>query len=159
MVAKRLANNKPGGETLNGHDNLIPGNKRSQEEVREIGKKGGRASVAARRRKKALKEVLSETLGIRIGDIQDEKVRSVLLTAANSKDGNLTIREAIINGVVLQAVKGNPKAVSLILDITEESPAVQIRKRELEIKEKRYNQGQNTGTVKLDIQWQSEDGK
>lgn len=151
--------NTPGGETLNGHDNLIPGNKRSKEEVREIGKKGGRASVAARRRKKALKEVLNETLGIRIGDIQDEKVRSVLLTAANSKDGNLTIREAIINGVVLQAVKGNPKAVALILDITEESPAVQIRKRELEIKEKRYNQGQNTGTVQLNIQWQSEDGK
>lgn len=144
---------------MNGHDNLIPGNKRSKEEVREIGKKGGRASVAARRRKKALKEVLNETLGIRIGDIQDEKVRSVLLTAANSKDGNLTIREAIINGVVLQAVKGNPKAVALILDITEESPAVQLRKRELEIKEKRYNQGQNTGTVQLNIQWQSEDEK
>ena len=102
--------------------------------------------------------MLNETLGIRIGDIQDEKVRSVLLTAANSKDGNLTIREAIINGVVLQAVKGNPKAVALILDITEESPAVQIRKRELEIKEKRYNQGQNTGAVKLDIQWKSEEG-
>ena len=67
---------------MNGHDNLIPGNKRSKEEVREIGKKGGRASVAARRREKALKEVLNETLGIRIGDIQDEKVRSVLLTAA-----------------------------------------------------------------------------
>lgn len=39
-----------------GVDNLIPTNRRSKDEVREIGRKGGKASGKSRREKKSMKE-------------------------------------------------------------------------------------------------------
>lgn len=39
-----------------GHDNLIPVNKRTKEEARDISQKGGKASGEARRKKRDLKE-------------------------------------------------------------------------------------------------------
>lgn len=44
--------------------NLIPGNKRSQSEARENGKKGGIKSGEARRKKKALKETMQMLLDL-----------------------------------------------------------------------------------------------
>jgi len=46
----------------NGHENLIPGNKRSQEEARELGKIGGIKSGEVRREKKMMREIWTEYL-------------------------------------------------------------------------------------------------
>lgn len=43
-------------------DNLIPANKRSESERREIAKKGGIASGKSRRRKKELKTIIEQAL-------------------------------------------------------------------------------------------------
>ncbi|HER9031035.1 TPA: hypothetical protein VM885_001928, partial [Streptococcus pyogenes] len=43
-------------------ENLIPGNKRSKSELREITRKGGIASGKARRRKKELKTIIEQAL-------------------------------------------------------------------------------------------------
>ena len=43
---------KNGGRTLANEENLIPMDERSQNEARELGKKGGKKSGEARRRKK-----------------------------------------------------------------------------------------------------------
>lgn len=42
--------------------NLIPGNMRSQNELREQGRKGGQASGKARREKKAVKQIILDVL-------------------------------------------------------------------------------------------------
>lgn len=129
---------------MSGKDNLIPGNKRSKEEVRAIGQKGGRASVKARRKKKALRQILESCLSMRISEIEDESVRKTIQTAANSENGEITIGEAIINGLVRQAIKGSPKAAGLILDTMGESPAIQLKKKELELRERQLEGDGNT---------------
>lgn len=129
---------------MSGKDNLIPGNKRSKEEVRAIGQKGGRASVKARRKKKALRQILESCLSMRIREIEDESVRKTIQAAANSENGEITIGEAIINGLVRQAIKGSPKAAGLILDTMGESPAIQLKKKELELRERQLEGDRNT---------------
>lgn len=47
---------------LANEENLIPGNKRSKSELREITRKGGIASGKARRRKKELKTIIEQAL-------------------------------------------------------------------------------------------------
>ena len=50
------------------HDNLIPFDQRSEEEQREIRRKGGIASGVARRRKRALKEAADLYLSLPVSD-------------------------------------------------------------------------------------------
>ncbi len=50
------------------HDNLIPMDERTQEEARELGRKGGIASGVARRRKRALKEAADLYLSLPVSD-------------------------------------------------------------------------------------------
>lgn len=121
---------------MSGKDNLIPGNKRSKEEVRAIGQKGGKASVKARRKKKALRKILESCLSMRISEIEDESIRRTIQAAACSENGEITIGEAIVNGLVRQAIKGSPKAAGLILDTMGESPAIQLKRKELQLKER-----------------------
>lgn len=48
--------------------NLVPMNKRTKSEQREIGKKGGEASGEARRAKKTMKEYYELVLGLQVHD-------------------------------------------------------------------------------------------
>lgn len=50
------------------HDNLIPFDQRSEDEQREIRRKGGVASGVARRRKRALKEAADLYLSLPVSD-------------------------------------------------------------------------------------------
>ncbi len=95
-----------------GHDNLIPFNERSEDEARELGKKGGIASGKARRKKANLKRTMETLLKM---DVPDSKLKdkliemgidpsmeqgltlSVLLAAMQSGDHQAfrTIRETI----------------------------------------------------------------
>lgn len=56
-------------------ENLIPMNKRSKNEVRELASKGGKASGEARRRKKTLKEYAEILMSLDVKDAR--KIRSM----------------------------------------------------------------------------------
>ena len=77
-----------------GHENLIPTNKRSKEEARELGRKGGIASGKARRERKTLKDELIMLLE---DDDNNFKISVALLKRA--LDGDIsaftTIRDTI----------------------------------------------------------------
>ena len=79
-------------------ENLIPFNKRTEEEQREIAKKGGKASAKARQERKALKDEL--LLLLSKGDTQ-QKVSLALIQ---------------------QALDGNTKAFEVIRDTIGEKP-------------------------------------
>lgn len=84
-------------------ENLIPANKRSLEEARENGKKGGIKSGEVRREKKLFKEAL--------------------LVALEAKDDEgIYGLTKIIAGIVNEAQKGNPKAFEVIRDTIGEKP-------------------------------------
>lgn len=84
-------------------ENLIPFSERSQEEARELGKKGGIASGKARKEKRQLKDELE------------------LLMQNISKDGR-TYQELISTALVKEALKGNTKAYEIIRDTLGQKP-------------------------------------
>lgn len=92
-------------------ENLIPGNKRSKSELREITRKGGIASGKARRRKKELKTIIEQALN---SVIPNEKAQKKL----ESLGFDPTFQSAIALKVVEQAVGGNLRAVELIASIS-----------------------------------------
>lgn len=83
-------------------ENLIPMNKRTEEEQREIARKGGIASGEARRRKKTLREELIELL--------------------ETNDNNNKISIAILN----KALNGDIQAFTTIRDTIGEKPVDKV---------------------------------
>lgn len=95
-------------------ENLIPFDKRTEKEQREIQVKGGIASGEARRAKKNMKEMLDYLLEKEI---------------ENSRTGEkVTYREAILTSAIKKAIKGDIKASQFIRDTAGEAP---ITKTEL----------------------------
>ncbi len=121
---------------MKGHENLIPNSERSPDEVRKNSAKGGVKSGVTRRRRKAIKETLAGAWNIRLCDIEDPGVRKAFMTAAKSKDGKITIGEAMTNGMVLAMIRGNALMSQLVLDLMKESPAVKLKEKELRLRER-----------------------
>lgn len=117
-------------------EDLIPLNRRTKDEQKEIAKKGGIKSGATRRRRKAIKEILAGAWNIRLCDIEDPGVRKAFMTAAKSQDGKITIGEAMTNGMVLAMIRGNALMSQLVLDLMKESPAVKLKEKELRLRER-----------------------
>ena len=69
----------------NGQDNLIPFSERSDDEARESGRKGGKASGVARRRKADLRKIAE---GMITGDISEMMIKSLIDIAADPGNKN-----------------------------------------------------------------------
>lgn len=80
-----------------GQENLIPMNERSEDEVRELGQKGGIRSGEVRREKATMKAALE-----------------MLLDSKNNK--GITYRELATLGLIQGAVKGNAQNYKVILE-------------------------------------------
>lgn len=93
--------------------NLVPMDKRTEAEQREIARAGGVASGEARRKKKTLKE-----LGDMIGglDIKDEKVRG-LLANAGIKDEDMVRDAGMMFTLAIKAGKGDTRSAELLAKI------------------------------------------
>lgn len=85
-----------------GYKNLIPANKRSKDEARKLGQKGGKKSGEVRRMRKTLKEQL--LLLLKDGDIQE----------------NLCL------ALIEKALDGDTKAFQIIRDTIGEKPIEQL---------------------------------
>lgn len=83
--------------------NLVPMKDRTSEERREIASKAGKASVASRQKRKALKELLEIAL------------------ATTDKDG-LTAAQKTAMAMVEKAMMGDTKAFEVIRDTIGEKP-------------------------------------
>jgi hypothetical protein len=70
---------------LSGQENLIPFSERSKEEARESGRKGGKASGVARRRKADLRKIAE---GMITGDISEKMIKSLIDIAADPGNKN-----------------------------------------------------------------------
>ena len=69
----------------NGQENLIPFSERSEDEARESGRKGGKASGVARRRKADLRKIAE---GMITGDISEMMIKSLIDIAADTGNKN-----------------------------------------------------------------------
>lgn len=104
---------------MNGQENLIPFQELTEEEHRSIARKGGKASVEARRKKKAMREVAEMVLGSKISD-NDEKIRQQLKEKGISEE-DMTYQTAVVFATLGQALKGNVKAVKELREMAGEA--------------------------------------
>lgn len=98
-------------------ENLIPMNKRTESEQREMQSKGGIASGKARRKKKTLKEI-AEIIGNTV-DIKNAK--KVKKNFPDVDDEDITYNFELIISMYQKALKGDVKASNFIADTLGES--------------------------------------
>jgi hypothetical protein len=99
----------------NNIENLKP---LSTEKAREIGAKGGKASVKARRKKKFLKEQL-ETLMLL--DLPENKLKDDM-RKLGIEETDLSIQNGMLVALVKQALNGSIRAFQVIRDQLEQNP-------------------------------------
>lgn len=114
-------------------NNLIPFSQRSQSEARENGAKGGKASGAARRRKKSMRQKLQLLLSL---PAMDSDVRE--LEAIGISPEEMDNEMVILKGLFLKAANGDVSAIREIRSILGKDNAAEelkLRKQELRLKE------------------------
>lgn len=100
-------------------ENLIPLNKRTKKEQRDIARKGGIKSGEVRRKKKAVREVM-EMLANQ--PLTNEKLKkSIKGITGGVEDDDIDLLTAATMGLFQSAIKGNEKAYKLIMERLDES--------------------------------------
>lgn len=99
--------------TVPNEKNLIPMDQRTESEARELGKLGGKASGAARRRKRALKEAADLYLSLPVSD----KRRWNALARKGLDPEDVDNQMAMIVGLTDAAAGGDARAGRLLVDI------------------------------------------
>ena len=103
----------------NGHENLIPADERSEDEVREIGRKGGIASGVARRKKKTMRDTINLALGLR-SELTDAEIERYMRVGFTDED--IDNQAKIIMGIMKLAAEGDIRAAEFIRDTAGEKP-------------------------------------
>lgn len=98
-------------------ENLIPADERSPEERQELGRRGGVASGAARRRKKSVREAVDHILSLPVGQKSIQRVMKRYGIAEDDAD----YQAAIVAAMVREALAGEVKAAKLLIDLAEDS--------------------------------------
>ena len=119
----------------NEEKNLKPFHQRTENEQREIRSKGGVERGKSRRRKKALRTALKEVVSLTLKDLHQD-LREGIMLAANIKDEELTIADAVIGGIIRTACEGNPQMVKILLDTIGESADSRLKERDVKLREK-----------------------
>ena len=120
---------------------LVPLNKRTKAEQKKITSKGGIASGASRRRKKALRTALKEAVSLTLKELPHD-LRVAIMYAANITDMELTVSDAILGSLIRSACAGNSQMMKVLLDVLGETPDVRLKERELKLKERALDSGQ-----------------
>lgn len=107
-------------------ENLVPfTGEQSRDEAVKNGKKGGKASGAARRKKKAMREEFEELLSL---TLTNPKLIQNLEGLGIPVKKDTTIQTAILAAMIHQAAKGNVKAFQAIRD-TIETPKTEEKEK------------------------------
>ena len=99
--------------TVPNQQNLIPMDQRTESEARELGKLGGKASGAARRRRRALKEAADLYLSLPVSDRR--KWNALARRGIDPED--IDNQMAMIAGLTDAAAEGDARAGRLLVDI------------------------------------------
>lgn len=115
--------NKDDKVKYDGRDNLIPFNKLSEDEQKEIRSKGGKASGEARRKKRDMREVAKAILEHAMNEAQIDEV------LGNSKellDGDKSVMAVLTARMVQEAGKGSYKHYETLRDTAGFKPKDEI---------------------------------
>ena len=107
-------------------EDLIPTNKRTKEEAKELGRKGGVASGKSRRRKRQFRDELEMLLPLTDKGKDGQPIINPLTGRKQ------TVQQSITMQLLLKARKGDVKAAKLILDTLGELVLKEEHKHEIE---------------------------
>ena len=93
------------------------------EKAREIGSKGGKASVKAKKEKKAIKEYIETFMS---KPLENEQVREKLKELGIAVE-DINNKMAMVYAQWIEAMKGNTKAFENLLNYSGEKPIEQIQ--------------------------------
>ena len=126
-------------------EDLVPLNRRTKDEQKEIAKKGGIASGVARRKKRSMREVLKMLKDM---PVKDRKIIAQL-QAAGIDDKDMTIGAAMAFSAIIHAMKGNGQMMNLVLDVMGETSDARLREREVKLREKAFKdeRGDNAAPI------------
>lgn len=99
-----------------GNENLVPFDNLTAEEQRKIAKKGGEASVAARRQKKTMREWLEVAMQAAMKDDGGQPIMS-----PDDPTRELTRKECAMLKLAAKAAKGDLKAIELSAKLSGEA--------------------------------------
>lgn len=98
--------------------NLIPFNKRTEEQQREIARMGGKASGEARRKKKQMHELVK----IMMDSKPTKKQAQAIMKQFPDLEGeDVTIASAVVAGQIQSAMKGNTKAFNALNELNQKA--------------------------------------
>ena len=117
----------------NNEQNLIPFNERTEDERRELAVKAGKASGAARRKKKTMKATAKMLFDL---PITSKELKQKLALLGVSTD-DATYQTAVLVAMLNQAMKGNVKA-AFCRELLGEDPSLQLRRDELKLSREKF---------------------
>ena len=103
-------------------ENLIPFSERTESEQREIRRKGGIASGEARRKKVLLRGILEKALPM---PEKNDQIKE-MMRQAGWIDEEITQAVVVVQGLLMQAKKGDVAAFNAIRDLNGEKPVEEI---------------------------------
>lgn len=125
--------------------NLIPVTKRTKSEAREISKKGGKASVEARRKKKSMKQAMNLLLSLPVSDENMAKLAQLGIDSDNADNQML-----IMVSMMQRAIKGNVTAAQFIANITGSTAMTEAERAKINLDKKRLKLEEQS-KIKQDI--------
>jgi hypothetical protein len=99
------------------YENLKP--VQTKKEARERGRRGGKASGEARRKKKSMREALQVIMSL---DVQDKRARHKIKEMFGINDEDIDNQMLVLASTINQATKGNMQAITFIRDTLGEKP-------------------------------------
>ena len=113
-----------------GKDNLIPQNKRTKSEQREIAIKGGKASGKARREKKNMQQMAEMLLNMEVSKSQQST--KAMMKQLGIKDEDMTYSMSILVSMLAKASGGDVRAAQFLRDTMDDVNKMRYSNREAE---------------------------
>lgn len=126
-------------------ENLIPMNRRTEEEQREIARAGGKASGVARRKKRDMRKAAEMLLNMDVSDKQ--KTLKATMTALGISEEDMDYSMGVMATMLIQAANGNVKAAQFLRDTAGYNP-----KQQLDEQQFRYQKSKDREAKKQESQ-------
>lgn len=126
----------------NNAKNLIPQNKRTKQEQREIARKGGIASGVVRKRNSDIKKLLQSMLKNNVK--VDERFLELYETFGVEVDGKNNVAELLTASLLYKAVTGDVQAIKYALELAGQDPSLQMRQEEMKMRKAQLEKGEVT---------------
>lgn len=118
-MPKKRESTEKSGKAAHGTSNFRP---LTPEERRKLASIGGRACVEAKRKRKALREIISEALSLGVPEERVDAIAKELQIHCET----MTADQAIVCAQVIQAMRGDTAAASWLRDTAGEKPGERI---------------------------------